>query len=100
MAIYTRMGSEVEIRYRCDDFADTQSVHIAFMEDLNGNLITTYVHELRADNGLGEILNAADSRPIAHCTGKHDDQRCTCHAAKGERHLRSCSLYAGVRTRA
>ena len=79
MAIYSKFGDEVEIRYRCDDFDEmgdsgTVFVHIAYMDDLNGDLATVPTWELRADGGINTIMEAANAAPIAHCTGKHGER--------------------------
>lgn len=76
MAIFTKFGDEVEIRYRCDDFDErgdsgTLFVHIAYVSEPNADLDTVPTWELRADGGINTIMDAANAAPIAHCTGKH-----------------------------
>jgi len=72
LAIYTRFGGGVEIRYRCDDYEESGGVHIAFLDRPNGDLRSTFTYELRADGGIAEIEDTAKAAHIAHCTGKHD----------------------------
>lgn len=72
MAIYTRFGREVEIRYRCDDFDIEREVGWVHVFDAQDQGVDTVpVWELRADGGINTIMEAALAAPVAHCTGQH-----------------------------
>lgn len=75
--IYTRFGTPVEIRYRCDDFDESNDtgtlfVHAFDTEEPNRDPLVVPTWELRADGGINEIHDTANAAPIAHCTGKHN----------------------------
>lgn len=77
LAIYTRFGTPVEIRYRCDDFDEmnddgTLFVHVWDLEEPNADPMVVPTWELRAEGGINAIMEAANAAPIAHCTGKHE----------------------------
>ena len=76
MAITTRYGNPVEIRYRCDDFDEASAdgtlfVHAFYADDPNGDPIVVPTWELRADEGILEVHTAANAAPKAGCTGQH-----------------------------
>lgn len=106
MAIYTRFGAEVEIRYRCDDYetADDPCVHFAYIERPNDDLRTVPIWELRADGGAVEITEAAEAAPFAHCTGKHERtiktglQRAWNESLRTGRACRECGERDGMHT--
>lgn len=70
MSIYTRYGTEVEIRYRCNDTIDPY-VHAFPLEDQDTNPYIVNAWQLRADNGAQEIAEALRALPFANCVGKH-----------------------------
>lgn len=73
--IFTRFGTPVEIRYRCDDYNPETGegfVHAFDLEEPNSDPMVVPLYELRAKGGAGTILDTAANAPIAHCTGKHE----------------------------
>lgn len=75
--IRTRFGSEVEIRYRCDDYSEdnddgTLFVHAFYVEHPKMDPLIIPTWELRAKGGANYIAKVAAAAPIAHCTGKHE----------------------------
>lgn len=77
MAITTRFGTPVKIRYRCDDFDESNDrgtlfVHAFDLERQDRDALVVPTWELRADGGINEIHETAKAAPLAHCTGKHE----------------------------
>ena len=77
MAIRTRFGSEVEIRYRCDDFEEMEEageagcVHAFFTKDQNRHPYVSPTYEFRADGGWAEIEAAIAAARPAGCREQH-----------------------------
>lgn len=73
MAIYTRYGSQVEVRYACDDYEASGYVH-AFCVEPGRQDEPAYVLipcDLIADGGIAELWAACENLPRANCTGQH-----------------------------
>ena len=70
MSIYTPYGTEVEIRYRCNDTIDLY-VHAFPLEDQDANPYIVNAWQLKADDGTKEIADAIKNLPLANCVGKH-----------------------------
>ena len=73
MAIFTQYGTEVEIRYRCNDTIDPIDpyVHAFPLEDQDANPYIVNAWQLKADDGAKEIADAIKNLPLANCVGKH-----------------------------